>query len=181
MLIMSTVGWKIQYRGRKKKKKTLTSSRLAPSRHKDQRHQVCDSFKIKYIHLSERPRLKSLIFFFNILDKSVRTFPLAFNRQLFENSYLTIWCSFRTYFGTTISELLLLMWRWIEKACMETSGSFKLSWLWLLGPNWARLTLLWHPSLGLIFPTFYLCCNLFITDKTKKMCQIWKSFLAITL
>lgn len=46
--------------------------------------------KIKYIHLSERPRLKILIFFFNIQDKSVRTFPLAFNRQLFENSHLMI-------------------------------------------------------------------------------------------
>ena len=38
-----------------------------------------------------RPAIQILIIFLNIRDKSVRTFPLAFNRWLFENSHLMIW------------------------------------------------------------------------------------------
>lgn len=46
--------------------------------------------KIKYIHLSERPGLKILVFSLPIPDESVRTLPLALNRQLFESSCLMI-------------------------------------------------------------------------------------------
>lgn len=63
---------------------------------KEQR--CCDSLKEKKkknIHLSKRLWLKTLIIFFNIRDKSRRTIPLAFNQQLFKNSYLMNWRSFQ--------------------------------------------------------------------------------------